>query len=409
MILSEQRFKQINVIENGCIDDVQGFYTTGTHCGLKRKKPDLGLIYCENVAEAAGVFTTNQIQAAPLRLTKSLIETTGTLQAVVVNSGNANACTGKQGMIDAKEMQKCVAEKFNLNETDVAVSSTGVIGEQLPMDKVRAGINTLSVAESKGSFAEAILTTDTTTKEICVEILIDEQPVRIAGVAKGSGMIHPNMATMLSFLATDATMKGSELQQLLRDTTNETFNRITVDGDSSTNDMVLALASNKVQHKQLNQNHPQWGVFQEAFQLCATELAKMIARDGEGATKLIEVQVVGAKSNDDAGKIAKTIVGSDLVKTAVFGKDGNWGRIICAIGYSGCTISPDLIDIAIGPYATLKESEPCGTNDKEITAYMTEEETIVISVNLHVGTGVGKAWGCDLSYDYVRINAGYRT
>ncbi|WP_099301338.1 bifunctional ornithine acetyltransferase/N-acetylglutamate synthase [Bacillus sp. Marseille-P3800] len=409
MFVSEQIHTDVKVIENGSIADVKGFYTTGVHCGLKKNKFDLGLIYCDRPAEAAGVFTLNQIQAAPLRLTKQALKKSGQLQAVIVNSGNANAVTGKQGEADAKEMQQLLAKKINVCDEFVAVSSTGVIGEKLPMTKVRAGIDALSIHTQPSAFAEAILTTDTATKEICVEVIIDEQVVRIAGVAKGSGMIHPNMATMLGFLTTDATIEAPALQQLLSEVTDQTFNRITVDGDCSTNDMVLALASKAVDHQVLSKQHPQWETFKQAFQRCATSLAKMIARDGEGATKLIEVNVSGAASDEEAGQVAKTIVGSDLVKTAVFGKDANWGRIIGAIGYSGCTMSPNKIDIEIGPYPTLVESEPCGTNDAAITAYMTEEETIVLTVDLHIGDGTGKAWGCDLSYDYVRINAGYRT
>ncbi|WP_078391772.1 bifunctional ornithine acetyltransferase/N-acetylglutamate synthase [Shouchella patagoniensis] len=410
MITKQPISSKIHMIENGNIADVKGFRTAGTHCGLKRKRPDLGIIVCDVPASAAGVFTLNKIQAAPLYVTKeSLRRTNGKLQAVLVNSGNANACTGQKGYDDALEMRKLAAQKCNIPEQAVAVTSTGVIGEHLPMEKIRLGVEKLQITDEAKLFSKAILTTDTYTKEVCVELTINNKVVRIGGVAKGSGMIHPNMATMLGFITTDAVIEPDQLQGALSKVTDETFNRITVDGDTSTNDMVLVMASGLAGNDTLNPQHQEWSIFNEALTLCAKTLAKMIARDGEGATKLIEVQVTGAATNEEAGKIAKTIVGSDLVKTAAYGRDANWGRIICAIGYSDCVINPQTIDIAIGPYQTLIQSEPKEVNDDEISAYMDTADTIVIQVNLHCGSGTGEAWGCDLSYDYVRINAGYRT
>lgn len=400
-----QAWKQIK----GSITDVKGFSAAGAHCGLKRKRLDIGAIFCDVPANAAGVFTLNQIQAAPLKVTKeSLAVGNGKLQAVLVNSGNANACTGASGLVDAYEMRALAAAKFAVPEETVAVTSTGVIGEKMPMEKVRTGIDNLVLSKEPTPFAEAILTTDTGTKEVCVEVVIDQKTVRIAGVAKGSGMIHPNMATMLGFITTDANVEPTALKRALAKATDETFNRITVDGDTSTNDMVLVLASGLADNQPLDETHPEWANFYGALSACAESLAQKIAKDGEGATKLIEVQVTGAVSDEEAGKVAKAIVGSDLVKTAAYGKDGNWGRIICAIGYSGCTLNPDTIDIAIGPYETLVQSEPVVVDDAAISKYM-EAETIVIKADLHQGQGVGKAWGCDLTYDYVRINAGYRT
>ncbi len=369
MITEKSISSKIYVIENGSITDVKGFRTAGTHCGLKRKRPDLGIIVCDVPASAAGVFTLNKVQAAPLYVTKeSLGSNNGKLQAVLVNSGNANACTGQKGYDDALEMRKLAAQKFNFPEQAVAVTSTGVIGEHLPMEKIRLGVKKLQITDEAELFSKAILTTDTCTKEVCVELTINSKVVRIGGVAKGSGMIHPNMATMLGFITTDAAIEPDQLQGALSKVTDETFNRITVDGDTSTNDMVLVMASGLAGNDTLNPQHQEWSIFYEALTLCAKTLSKMIARDGEGATKLIEVQVTGAASNEEAGIVAKTIVGSDLVKTAAYGRDANWGRIICAIGYSDCFINPHTIDIAIGPYQTLIQSEPGEVNDEEISA-----------------------------------------
>lgn len=409
-MIANKSMSSIKIVEDGTITDVKGFQATGVHCGLKRKRYDLGAIVCDVPADAAAVFTLNQIKAAPLLVTKeSLTASNGKVQAIVVNSGNANACTGQQGMLDALEIQKQASEHFHINQDYVAVTSTGVIGELLPMEKLRNGISMLTLESSSSSFAKAILTTDTSTKEVCVELEINDKKVRIAGVAKGSGMVHPNMATMLGFITTDAKIDSVQLQKVLSKATDETFNRITVDGDTSTNDMVLAVASGLADNDSLTEEHPDWNSFYEGFKLCAVALAKMIARDGEGATKLIEVQVMGAANDVEAGKIAKTVVGSDLVKTAVYGKDANWGRIICAIGYSECLINPDMIDIAIGPYPTLINSNPVQFSEHDVATYMNQEDTIVIHVQLNIGSGSGKAWGCDLTYDYVRINAGYRT
>ncbi|WP_059103965.1 bifunctional glutamate N-acetyltransferase/amino-acid acetyltransferase ArgJ [Shouchella shacheensis] len=409
-VQQKKQSKALTKIEGGSITSVKGFKAAGVHSGLKRKRLDLGAITCAVPASAAGVFTLNQIQAAPLQVTKESLASGGKIQAVLVNSANANACTGKQGRADAYEMRTLAAKQFDIPEHQVAVTSTGVIGEMLKMAHIREGVTHL-VPNEEGdqSFAEAILTTDTTTKHVCLQTEVDQQTITIGGVAKGSGMIHPNMATMLGFVTTDAAIEPDVLQQALSSITNETFNRITVDGDTSTNDMVLVLASGLAGNETLTPEHPDWENFYEGLRACCEELSKKIARDGEGATKLIEVRVQGAYDNEEAGKIAKQIVGSDLVKTAVYGTDANWGRIICAIGYSGCHINPETIDIAIGPYATLTQSEPTGASDEALSRFMQQEETIVIDVDLHLGSGEGKAWGCDLTYDYVRINAGYRT
>ena len=398
-------------IESGSILTPKGFSAGGIHTGVKRNRLDLGAIYCDVPASSAAVYTLNKIQAAPLKVTKESITQDGRLQAIIVNSGNANACTGKKGEEDAYSMRKTTADVLAIPEHYVAVASTGVIGEFLKLEKIIEGIKSIKVEKSDvaaENFNEAIMTTDICHKQACFQTLIDGKKVSVGGVAKGSGMIHPNMATMLGFMTTDATIEPEWLQKALSEVTNETFNRITVDGDTSTNDMVVVMASGLANHEPLTKDHPDWQQFVLALKLTSEELAKKIARDGEGATKLIEVQVNGAKTDKEAGQVAKAIVGSDLVKSAVYGQDANWGRIICAIGYSGATIDADSIDIKIGSIQTLKQSVPVTFSEEDATKYL-ESDSIVIYVDLHVGDGFGKAWGCDLTYDYVRINAGYRT
>lgn len=389
----------------------KGFSAAGIHCGLKHKKKDLGMIVSEVPASVAGVFTTNAIKAAPLVLTKETVYTNEKMQAIIINSGNANACTGTQGMADALQMQQLTAEKLGISPQLVGVASTGVIGEIMKMDKVVTGIDMIQpghTLENAIDFAQSILTTDTVMKNTAYAVEIDGQEVIIAGVAKGSGMIEPNMATMLGFITTDANIEQKELQALLKKTTDTTFNAITVDGDTSTNDTVLVLANGLAQNNPLTPEHPQWSVFENVFVKVAEDLSKMIAQDGEGATKLIEVTVEGAITDEEARKIAKTVVGSPLVKTAVFGCDANWGRVICAIGYSGCTIDPTNILIKIGDTTVVEKGEPIPFSETELTAYLKNHE-VKIYANLHQGDGVGKAWGCDLTYDYVQINATYRS
>lgn len=404
----------ITVVESGSIISPKGFFTAGIHSGVKKNnKLDLGVIYCEVPASSAAVYTLNQIQAAPIAVTKQSIATEGKLQAIIVNSGNANACTGKKGLEDAFTMRNETASVFDIPEHFVAVASTGVIGEFLKMENILNGIKNIKLKisatkESAEIFNEAILTTDTMNKKGCYQTKINDKTVTFAGVAKGSGMIHPNMATMLAFLTTDANIEPANLQLALSEVINETFNRITVDGDTSTNDTVIVMASGLADNETLTPLHPDWEAFVLALKMTCEDLAKKIARDGEGATKLIEVQVKGAGDDEEAGIVAKTIVGSDLVKTAIYGTDANWGRIICAIGYSGVQINPETIDVSIGEIDTLKDSAPLPFSEEAAKQYL-QNENIVISVDLKCGEGFGKAWGCDLTYDYVKINAGYRS
>ena len=404
-----KRFKKV---ENGSVTSPKGFSATGIYANLRKKdKLDLSIILSEVPANCAAVYTLNAFQAAPLKITKDSIAKEGLLQAVICNSGNANACTGEQGEKDAYRIRKEVSEKFSLKEHYVAVASTGVIGELMPMDKVSAGIEQLSPVpsiEGGDLFSKAILTTDLVAKTTCYEIEVNGKTVTIAGAAKGSGMIHPNMATMLGFVTTDANNESKNLQMALSEITNKTFNRITVDGDTSTNDMVLVMANGMAENESLTPDHPEWDVFYQALQMACEDLAKEIARDGDGATKLVEVQIEGALTDEDAGKIAKSVVGSSLVKTAIFGADANWGRIICAVGYSGGPVNPNLVEVFIGDIQMLKAGQPIPFSEEDATLYLTGKE-VVIKVNLHIGEGEGKAWGCDLSYDYVRINGSYRS
>ncbi|WP_433770630.1 bifunctional glutamate N-acetyltransferase/amino-acid acetyltransferase ArgJ [Bacillus wiedmannii] len=401
----------ITKLENGSIVTPKGFSAIGTANGLKKEKKDLGAIVCDVPASCAAVYTTNQIQAAPLQVTKDSIAAEGKLQAIIVNSGNANACTGMKGMQDAYEIRTLGAEHFDVKENYVAVASTGVIGVPLPMDIIRKGVASLIPTKEIGeahSFSEAILTTDLTTKETCYEMIIDGKEVTIAGVAKGSGMIHPNMATMLSFITTDVNIEHEVLQTALSQITNHTFNQITVDGDTSTNDMVIVMASGLSETKTMSMEHKEWETFVFALQKVCEDLAKKIAQDGEGATKLIEVNVLGARTNEEAKRVAKQIVGSSLVKTAMYGEDPNWGRIISSIGQSEVAINPNTIDMTLQSIAVLKNSEPQMFPEEDMKKKLKEHE-IVIDVYLHLGEEKGSAWGCDLSYDYVKINACYRT
>jgi glutamate N-acetyltransferase / amino-acid N-acetyltransferase len=308
-------------------------------------------------------------------------------------------------------MRELCAQQFSIAPHLVAVASTCVIGEFMPMEKIREGMKKLEpgdLPENAEAFQTAILTTDTVMKKACYQTTIDGKTVTIGGAAKGSGMIHPNMATMLAFVTTDANISSPVLQEALRSITDVSFNQITVDGDTSTNDMVIVMASGLAGNKELTPDHPDWENFYEALKKTCEDLAKQIAKDGEGATKLIEVRVNGAKTDEDAKKIAKQIVGSNLVKTAVYGADANWGRIICAIGYADAMVNPDNVDISMGPIIMLKGSEPQPFSEEEASAYLQNDE-IIIEVDLHLGNGTGVAWGCDLTYDYVKINASYRT
>lgn len=402
--------QEIQQLKNGHVTSPKGFSAGGLHCGLRRTKLDFGWIHLENPATAAGVYTLNTFQAAPLTVTKTSLEKTKQLQTVVVNSAVANSCTGEQGYQDALEMQQLTAETMGVEADHVAVASTGVIGELLPMEKIRYAIGEMKDKKhvAADNFENAILTTDTVTKHLAVEVEIDGKTITIGGAAKGSGMIDPNMATMLSFITTDAEVEPESLQKALGTVTDKTFNMITVDGDSSTNDMVLVMANGEQKNKPLNESHPEWGRFVKAFQYVSEELAKQIAKDGEGATKLVEVHVTGAVTEEAARKVAKAIISSNLVKTAIYGADPNWGRIVSAVGYSEQPIDPDKVSVSIGNIDVVKNGLPHFFDEEEAKEELLQD-TVVLHVDLQNGSGQATAWGCDLTYEYVKINASYRT
>ncbi|MCG0277159.1 MAG: bifunctional glutamate N-acetyltransferase/amino-acid acetyltransferase ArgJ [Thermanaeromonas sp.] len=399
----------------GGVTAPRGFRAAGVYAGLKkanRDKKDLALIVSDTLASAAAVYTTNKVQAAPLKITREHLAS-GRARAIVANSGNANACTGEQGLKDARRMAEVTAEILGIKPQEVVVASTGVIGVPLPMDKIEAGIRKaaqeLSPTGSRAA-AEAILTTDLRVKEIAVRFHFKGSPVVIGGIAKGSGMIHPHMATMLAFLTTDAVLSPEQLKKALVSAVDNTFNLITVDGDTSTNDMVVVLANGLSGVGPTSEE--EYRIFAAALEYVCRYLARLIARDGEGASRLIEVEVRGAATLTDARKIARAIAGSNLVKSAVFGADANWGRILCAAGYAGAELDPGRVDIfiesAAGCEQLASKGEPACFDEAKASAILSAEEVKII-VDLNLGQATAVAYGCDLTYDYVKINASYRT
>lgn len=397
----------MKVIE-GNVASPLGFSADGLHAGFKKRKLDFGWIVSEVPASVAGVYTTNKVIAAPLIVTRQSVKKAQKMKAIVVNSGIANSCTGVQGMEDAYTIQKWTAEKLGVEPDLVGVASTGVIGDLLPMDTLKTGLSKLVVNGNSDDFSKAILTTDTMVKTVAVTEKFGRDEVTMAGVAKGSGMIHPNMATMLAFITCDANISSETLQLALSQNVETTFNQITVDGDTSTNDMVLVMSNGCILNEEILPNTPEFDKFSAMLNYVMQELAKMIAKDGEGASKLIEVNVKNAPNALDARMIAKSVVGSSLVKTAIFGEDPNWGRILAAVGYAGVDVPVDNIDIFLGDVRVMLKSSPVEFEAEEIQDVMHEDE-ITITVDLHAGEAQGKAWGCDLSYSYVKINALYRT
>lgn len=395
-------------IIDGTIASPLGFSADGLHAGFKKKKLDFGWIVSEVPASVAGVYTTNKVIAAPLLVTKASIQKSQKLQAIVVNSGIANSCTGQQGLDAAYDMQRLAAQKLKIDPDLVGLASTGVIGEQLPIDALKNGLSQILVSGKAEDFAEAILTTDTCTKTCVVTEEFGSDLVTMAGVAKGSGMIHPNMATMLAFITCDANISSATLQKALSQHVESTFNQITVDGDTSTNDMVLVMANGCRQNEEILPDTEEFEKFSKMLRYLMADLAKKIAKDGEGATKLIEVNVRHAKDEQSGRMIAKSVVGSSLVKTAIFGQDPNWGRILAAIGYAGADVSVDNIDIWIEGIPVMQASSPVAF-DHEETGDAMAGELLTLTIDLHDGDAEAQAWGCDLSYDYVKINALYRT
>lgn len=399
-------------IIKGSVTSPQGFLAQGVYAQIKNKdKKDLGIIYSQQPCTAAGVYTTNLVRAACVDVTRQHLSS-GTAQAIVANSGNANACTGERGWNDTLRMAELTAQSLGIAADQVAVASTGVIGVFMCMDKIEAGIReaaaTLS-ADGGQNMACAIMTTDLVRKEVAVEIDIEGKKVTIGATAKGSGMIHPNMATMLAFITTDAAISSDCLQTMLKASVDESYNMISVDRDTSTNDMTIILANGMAGNPCIeNSNSPGYEEFQLALNYINQTLAKMIARDGEGATRLIEVRVKNAADQKNARLIARSITGSNLTKAAVFGEDANWGRILAAAGYSGATFDPHLVDIYLGA-EKMAENGMGLVFDEGRARQELQKETVAITVDLKSGNEEAVAWGCDLSYDYVKINAAYRT
>ena len=398
--------------EQGGCTAPQGFYASGIHCGIKKMKKDLALLFSETPARAAGIFTTNKVPAAPVTIDKQQLERSSRFRAVLVNSGNANACTGDRGFNDACEMVRSTASTLGVSEREVLVSSTGVIGQYLPMEKLQNGVRDAVVmldADGHTAAAEAIMTTDKFSKEYAVKLDLNGTQVAIGGMAKGSGMIAPNMATMLAFVTTDVNISSELLQSTLKHSADHSFNRISVDGDTSTNDMVLVLANGIAGNDKLvDQDYPAYRIFYEAFEQVLMRLSKMIVMDGEGATKFIEIRVTDAKSEEAALQAAKAIANSNLVKTAIHGEDANWGRILAAVGYSGIDFNPDHVEIFFGNVPILGRCYKINFSEDEAARVLKQRE-ITITVNLNQGNASASFWTCDLSKDYVAINANYRT
>ena len=404
----------MKVIEGG-VCAAKGFRANGVHCGIRKNhsKKDLSLIFSTVPASAAAVYTTNLVKGAPLTVTKKHIAN-GTAQAVICNSGNANTCNAN-GIEIAEEMSALAASALGIAAEDVVVASTGVIGQPLSIDPIAAGLPELVAGLSdngSGTAAEGIMTTDTVRKEVAVEFTLGGKTCRLGGIAKGSGMIHPNMATMLVFLTTDAAISPKMLQKALSGDIANTFNMLSIDGDTSTNDMVTILANGLAGNPEVTEEGEDFTAFMQALNSVTIALCRKIAGDGEGATKLLECKVTGAADLATAKTVAKSVICSTLLKAAMFGADANWGRVLCAIGYSGADVDVNKVDVAFaspaGTVAVCKDGAGLNFSEEKAKQVLLEKE-IEILVELNSGDAASTAWGCDLTYDYVRINGDYRT
>lgn len=403
---------------DGGVNSAKGFMAAGAEAGIKYKnRMDMALVYSREKAVTAGVFTTNVVKAAPVLWDKQLVEEETYAHAVVLNSGIANACTSEEGKKVNEEMAEAVAQALHINKKDVLTASTGVIGMQIPMDKVKIGVEKLvpalnSTAECASMAAKAIMTTDTIKKECAVTFILDGREITIGGMSKGSGMIHPNMATMLSVITTDVCISKKLLQMAVSRDVKESFNMISVDRDTSTNDTYLILANGLAGNKEINEEGEEFNKFCTALAMVTKNLAKTMAKDGEGATKLFETTVIHAPSKEDAAVLAKSVITSNLVKTAVYGSDANWGRILCALGYAGVEFDPEIVTLSIeggGKSLLLFEhGKAVNYSEEEATKILSEEE-ITALVDMKMGEYSATAWGCDLTYDYIKINGDYRS
>ena len=405
------------MIEGG-ITAAKGFEAAGVEAAIKYKnRKDMALVYSTVPCKAAGTFTTNVVKAAPVLWDMKIVTESPYAQAVVVNSGIANACTGKQGMDCCKAEAECVGKVLGIPTESVLVASTGVIGMQMPVDRLCAGIEKLAGAKATTldaglDAAKAIMTTDTVHKQIAVSFELDGKTVTVGGMCKGSGMIHPNMCTMLGFVTTDVNISKDMLTKAVKADVVDTFNMISVDGDTSTNDTLLVLANGLAGNAEICEEGEAYDKFCEALHFVNTYLAKKMAGDGEGATALFEVQVINADTKENARTLAKSVICSSLTKAAIFGHDANWGRILCALGYSGAQFDPENVDLFFqsksGKIHIFGNGVACDYSEEEATKILSDEEVTAL-VDMHMGEASATAWGCDLSYEYVKINADYRS
>ncbi len=407
----------MNIIDGG-VTVAKGFKASGIAANIKRPgRRDMALVYSEVPAICAGTFTTNKVKAAPVKRDINIIENTESVQAVVINTGYANACTGEQGDKDNELMAEYVAKELGISSDAVLTCSTGIIGMHLPMEPVKNGAVLLKkelsdTLEAGSNAAEAIMTTDTVSKEIAVTLTLSGKKVVIGGMSKGSGMIHPNMATMLGVITTDAAISKTMLNKAIKADIKDSFNMISVDRDTSTNDSLIIFANGQAENPVITDANDDYKAFCKALSVVTQSLAKMMAGDGEGASKLIEVCVKGAASKPQAVGLSKSVISSNLVKAAIFGSDANWGRILCAMGYSGEDFNPDTVDVFINSDAgqqQLAKDGMAAAFSEELAKKILSAKEVNITINLHLGDDMATAWGCDLTYDYVKINGDYRS
>ena len=402
----------------GGVTAAKGFQAASTAAGIKyQNRTDMAMVYSEKPCKAAGTFTTNIVKAAPVKWDQDIVYHQPEAQVIVCNSGIANACTGEEGFGYCRETAKAVAEALGVSDNSVLVASTGVIGMQLPIQKLTNGIKAMvpgldGSLEAGNQAAKAIMTTDTEEKEAAVEFEIGGKIVTVGGMCKGSGMIHPNMCTMLGFVTTDLNISKELLQEALSENVKDTYNMVSVDGDTSTNDTVLLLANGMAGNPEITEKNDDYQAFCEALNYINTSLAKKIAGDGEGATALFEVKIIGAESKEQAVTLSKSVVTSSLTKAAIYGHDANWGRILCAMGYSGAQFDPEKVDLYFeskaGKVKIIENGVATGYSEEEATRILSEEAVTAIA-DVKMGNCTATAWGCDLTYDYVKINADYRS
>ncbi len=415
--VKERKDRAMNIIEGG-VTAAQGFEAAGIEAAIKyQNRKDMAMVYSRTPCRAAGVFTSNVVKAAPVLWDKEIVENSPAVQAVIVNSGIANACTGKPGYDCCRQTAEKTAQLLGISPDAVLVASTGVIGNQIPVDKLLAGVEKLAAAradtqEAGTLAAEAIMTTDTVSKQAAVQIELGGRIVTVGGMCKGSGMIHPNMCTMLAFVTTDAAISKELLQEALREDVVDTFNMISVDGDTSTNDTLVVLANGQAGNPEITCKNEDYDKFREALNYINTTLAKKMAGDGEGATALFETRVIHADTKENARILSKSVIGSSLCKAAIFGHDANFGRFLCALGYSGAAFDPEKIELyfqnAEKSILIYKDGTAVEYSEEEAAQVLASPEVTVL-VDMHMGDAEATAWGCDLSYEYVKINADYRS